>query len=207
MISLKNPGRGLVLSCSRSKTRVGGLCCRVRSQKLSVFSLKNSDRVPCGRSQKPGSGFGVDRVHSQKPWEGFCYLARSQKPWGVLCRPCSLSKTRVGGLCSLSKTRVGGFLLPCLRSKSLVWGFCYRVRSQKLPVFSLKNSDRVPCGRSQQRWSGFGVVCVLSQKVGGFVLPCSLSKTRVGGFVLVLFSLKNPGRGFGVDRVHSQKPW
>ena len=53
----------------------------------------------------------------------------------------------------------------------------------------------------------------------GLVLPCSLSKTRVGGFVLALFSLKNPGRGFVltvfalknpgercVNRARSQKP-
>ena len=27
------------------------------------------------------------------------------------------------------------------------------------------------------------------------MLPCSLSKTRVGGFVLIVFALKNPGGG------------
>ena len=148
-----------MLLCSLSKTRVGGLCCHVPSQKpgsgvlcclvrsqkpgsgvcVAVFALKN---CPCSLSKtlivfpvvalkNPGRGLVLIVCTLKNPGEGFCYLARSQKPWGVLCRPCSLSKTRVGGLCSLSKTRVGGFLLPCSLSKTRVGGLCCHVHSQK----------------------------------------------------------------------------
>ena len=90
-----------------------------------------------------------------------------------------------------------------------------------LTVLALKNPGRVDRVRSQKPW-------------WGLVLPCSLSKTRVGGlccrvrsqkpwwgfvltvfalknpgrgFMLVVFSIKNTGRGFYVERVRSQKSW
>merc|ERR1712015_178575 len=185
------------------KTRVGGWCC------LDL-------------SQKPGSG--------------------------ALCWPCSLSKTRVGGLCchvrsqkpgsgvfvalfSLKNPGRGfyvdlcalknpgrGFVLPCSRSKARVEGFCYHVRSQKLSVFSLKNSDRGPCGRSQKPWSGFGVDRVHSQKPGSGVFATLLALKNPGGFCADRVCSQKPGSGVcvrsqkplvraRVDRVSSQKPW
>ena len=81
--------------CSRSKTRVGGLCCLVLSQKpgsgvcVTVFALKN---CPCSLSKtligfpvvalkNPGRGLMLIVCTLKNSGEGFCCLVRSQKPW------------------------------------------------------------------------------------------------------------------------------
>ena len=71
-------------------------------------------------------------------------------------------------------------------------------------MFSLKNSDRGPCGRSQKPWLGFGVDRVRSQKLPVFSLKNSdrvargRSQNPGGGLVLIVCALKNPGGGFGI---------
>ena len=80
VFSLKNPGRGFLLPCSLSKTRVGGFCCRVRSQKpgsgvfVAVFALKNPGRgfyVAVFSLKNPGRGFYVTVFALKNPGGGF----------------------------------------------------------------------------------------------------------------------------------------
>ena len=168
MFALKNPGRGFVLPCVLSKTRVGGFCCHVRSQKPgSVFCV---DRV---RSQKPGSGVLCCCVRSQKPGSGVCVTVFALKNY-----PCSLSKTLIVFLLVALKNPGGGLVLLVCALKNPGEGFYRLARSQK------PGSGTWCCSCALSKTlARVSAARVRSQKtrVGGFVLSCSLSKTRVGG--------------------------
>merc|ERR1712015_50072 len=178
-----------MLPCSLSKTRVGGLCCHVPSQKpgsgacVAMFSLKNPGRgfvLPCSLSktrvgglcchvlsQKPGSGVLCCHVLSQKPGSGvLCCLVRSQKPGSGVCVAVFALKNCP---CSLSKTL---FVLPVVALKNPGRGL----------VFTLKNPGRVV----------FVDMCPLKNPGRGLVLiVCTLKKTLVRVFAALL-ALKTP---------------
>ena len=87
-----------------------------------------------------------------------------------------------------------------------------------LTVFALKNPGRGFVFALKNPGRGVFVALFSLKNPGrGVLLPCALSKTRVGvcvdrvrsqkplvGCVLTVLALKNPGR---VDRARSQKPW
>ena len=86
----------------------------------------------------------------KNPGEGFCCLARSQKPGSGVCADRVLSqKTQVRGVLSVFALKYPGE------------GRVDRVRSQKplvgrvLTVLALKNPGRVDRARSQKPWWGF----------------------------------------------------